>query len=159
MILHAQQIPPRTLPRGRHTNVQLKGLRYQRTLGKALEKYLTDAVVIPEPWYEYTRRNPDGTQESNICAPDFLLQKNNIIIVIEVKLTFVYSAIEKLNNLYVPIVAHANRNTKQIFPLIITRTITPSTPPTINRISQTLDANLTTVPILQWLGKNNPLIW
>ena len=160
MILQAERIPPRSLPHGRHTVAQLKGLRYQRALGKALVRNLEGVTITPEPWYEYTRRKGKGSVECNICAPDFFLEKDDVGIVIEVKLTFVYGAIIKLLDLYVPAVkAATNGRLRRIVPLIITRTLTPSAPPTITRISQALDGDLTTVPILQWLDKRSPLTW
>jgi hypothetical protein len=158
VILRAQRIAPCTLPRGR-TSAQLKGLRYQRALGRALTRNLQGITITPEPWYEYIRQCDNGTVECNICAPDFLLEKDDTGIVIEVKLTFVYGAIDKLTNLYVPTVAISNRNLKRIVPLIITRTLTPSTPPTIKRISQALDKGREFLPVLQWLDKRSPLQW
>ena len=160
MILQAHPIPPRHLPRGGHTTAQLKGLRYQRALTKAFKRSLSeDVTIIPEPWYQYTRKTSRGHIECNICAPDFVLTKDLTAIVIEVKLTFVYGAIEKLLDLYVPVITAAYPNLQRIMPLVVTHTITPSAPPTITRISQALDTKRQTVPVLQWLDRRSPLTW
>jgi hypothetical protein len=157
--LKAERIDPRPLPHGRHTAIQLKGIRYQRALGKALTKNLKEVTITSEPWYKYALRIGKSYSEYNICSPDFLIEKDDIGIVIEVKLTFVHGAVEKLINLYVPTVIAAHKHLKHIVPLIITRTLTPSAPPTITRISQALNVKHNSVPVLQWLDKRSPLTW
>jgi hypothetical protein len=159
MILEAHQISPRAFPRGRLTRVQRMGLTYQRALGKALKAKLKGATITPVPWYEYLQHNSDGTLKQSICSPDFIIENNGVGIVVEVKLTFVWDAIEKLNNLYLPIIKFTRQDLRHIAPLVITRTLTPTAPPTITRISQALDVNRNVVPILQWLDKRSPLIW
>jgi hypothetical protein len=156
VILRAEQIEPQHLPCGKHTSAQLRGLRYQRALGRALARTLKriDATLIPEPWYRYVSHDA-----CNICAPDFLVEKGDSAIVIEVKLTFVFSAIEKLTELYVPVVRKANPRLKRIVPLIVTKTLTPSAPPTIPRISKALDNVSGMVPVLQWRDRQSPLVW
>ena len=159
-ILSAKRIPPR-IYNSRHTGAQLRGIRYQRALGKMLIKSLKNTTITLEPWYEYKTLTPSGAVERKVCAPDFLIEKSGEVIVIEAKLTFVYNAIYKLLNLYMPVVVSAhNQDFIHVAPLIITRTLTPSAPKTIHKFSQTFDSlDPYSVPVLQWLDKYSLLEW
>lgn len=161
-ILSARRIPPRKLPTNHYNPAQLRGIRYQRALGKALISKLTPHVIsiTPEPWYEYEIANPTTKfTEKAICSPDFLIETEIGMIVIEVKLTFVFTAVEKLLNLYVPVVTLAH-NTPLVAPLVIAKTLTPNTPKTINTLSLALDGKAPrSVPVFQWLDKRSPLTW
>lgn len=153
-ILKAQRTSPRKY-NTHHTGAQLRGLRYQRAVGRSLTKSLkgVGAIITSEPWFEYISRDNSGLC---VCAPDFLIEYESFTIVVEVKLTFVHSAVEKLLGIYVPVVNCALLR-DGCCPLVITKTLTPSAPLTITRISQALGAK--EVPVLQWLGRGSPISW
>ncbi len=137
-------------PRGSNVHAEI-GLRYERRVKRALMK-LTNDETTPlielehNPWFSYAKKD---SGLSSVCAPDFLLyHKDNFIIVIEVKLTYVNEAITKLQGLYCPIVETAlNLPAK---PLVITRHLIPSAP---KPNAFTLSEAINNPPyLLQWLG-------
>lgn len=91
----AKRIPPRPLPKPT-TLQQKQGLRYEKNVVKALRARGFD--LEHNPWFEHTH---------GVCCPDIIVYElsQNRAIVIEVKLTFVPEALDKLRTLYCPIVA------------------------------------------------------
>jgi len=102
------------------------GLRYERRLKKELEKSFKnkDLKVEYNPWFFY--RLDDGN--TGACCPDILLHDNElgIIWVLEVKYTWVPEAIEKLIDLYCPVVELALSQITE--PLVVVKRLTPDAP-------------------------------
>jgi hypothetical protein len=98
------------------------------------------------PWFYYTAS--EGVRSA--CCPDILIHDNDFgyTIVIEIKNTWVPSALPKLRSLYCPVVSRAlDRPTK---PLVLVKNLTPDAP----RPQSTLSFGLIAPdPLIQWLGR------
>lgn len=100
--------------------IQREGLRYEKKVQLALAKLgrAQGWTVEPNPWFRYKKTS--RSQKFSHCQPDALIHDlGPHVVVVEIKLAATPLALEKLESLYVPIVASAlGLPTK---PLIITR--------------------------------------
>jgi len=93
-------------PEQERTNAQQAGLKYERDVLRQMG--LLYKNVKPSPWLLYKASNTSG-----ICQPDalwFLTPKH--ICIVEIKLTWVRNARDKLLNFYGPVVEAAHKNCK-----------------------------------------------
>ena len=118
------------------------GLKFQREAIAAIKNAAPKEMnVLAEPWFVYNGEN--------YCAPDCLIVDSefHFIIVIEIKYTYTPAAIEKLKELYCPVVAKAfNLPTK---PLVLVKNLIPGCPIPAFSISSAL---LREIPLIQYLG-------
>lgn len=147
---------PRQMPRARNPN-SVAGLTYERKVISAL----CDSLVVSgltfdlchNPWFEF-----QGTYGSGLCVPDGMVsvqqgEYRDKIFVIEVKLTYTEEAIDKLLNLYCPVVAKAFD--LPAVPVVICKNLVPGAPkalPTFFGAVEAFECNQVPFPLIQWLG-------
>src|SRR5215469_10687813 len=107
-------------PRG-ITPSQKAGLAYQRKVGKALGEifeYCHDGL-----WFEFQDKNGFG-----LCQPDFLIETEGTVWIVEVKLSWCREAATQLEDLYIPVVEKALKVPAR--GMIICKTLRRGTPKT-----------------------------
>ena len=97
-----------------------RGLAYEGKVGKELER--RPGSLLAGPWFSY--RNAKG--ETCYCQPDFVFDAGGVLWVVEVKLSWVPEAAQKLKGLYGPIVAQLTGRTPQL--LVIVKNLRPKCP-------------------------------
>lgn len=104
------------------------GLRYERRFLKVLKSTVGSRSLEVEhnPWFTYT--TDSLVDKSGVCCPDILVHETltDITWVLEVKYTWVADALEKLTNLYVPVVELALE--RRALPLVVCKRLTPESP-------------------------------
>ena len=142
-ILEARRILTPSLPYP-PTPIARAGLRFEKKVFAELQKSVKE--IEHNPWFSY--KLCDGGH--GICCPDILIRdsENPLIIVIEVKHTWVPHALNKLKTLYCPIVEKALQIKTR--PLVIAKHLIPGAPRPCNKISQAI---LCADPIVQWLER------
>ena len=88
-----------------NTRAKHAGILYEKNVGDQFSKLKFDkwfGTVEHNPWFEYTDEFGSG-----ICSPDYIIQVGNGVIIVEVKLTWVSIAKQKLELLYAPVVMQA----------------------------------------------------
>jgi hypothetical protein len=113
---------PSHIPIGRPRGAKAAGLRFQRTVGAALEAKLGHNVLVG-PWFEYI---DSGIRRH--CQPDFIIYRpqSGDFVVAEAKLTWNFEAYEQLWRLYVPVVRR--QSGLSVSAMLIVRNLTPETP-------------------------------
>ena len=153
MILSAARIQPRSLPRPK-TLAARRGLGFQRKFVKQFETNLPAGFTVEsEPWFEYTDSRSPG--EKQICCPDLLAfdSDNGFYIVIEIKQTWTPLAIQKLRDVYCPVVRTAQGGPAR--PVVVAKTLIPTSPRPQSTVSFAL---LSDEPLIHWTG-NGPILW
>jgi hypothetical protein len=150
-IANAFSIPSRELP-APVTEASKRGLRFQRRVGKALARTAGSigARLDIEPWFRY---NISPENLGRCAVPDFILTFADFQLVIEVKLTFVLDAPQKLTKLYVPVVEKTYGLRPR--PLVIARYLTSQAAdyPRVETLSEALQTPSSAgVPVLHYLG-------
>lgn len=87
---------PSVIPVGRPRGAKLAGLRYERTLAKALP------AAKHGQWFQYM----DSTGRVRYCQTDLLLSWGGDLLVLECKYTWTLEGHRQLETLYVPILRH-----------------------------------------------------
>jgi hypothetical protein len=123
-----------------------RGLTYERRVGRELELHTLAgrfSRVEHTPWFDFA-----DLFGVSACAPDFLLHGlDGRVTVVEVKLTWVPTALPKLNDLYIPVVELALGKVAR--PLVIVKALTPEAPKTFaTSLSEALSE-----------GYTYPLVW
>lgn len=119
------------------------GLRYERRIGKELALHIASEHidrVEHNPWFTFTDKYGSGN-----CCPDFIFWLQNVIVIVEVKLTWTEVAMRKLMELYCPVVATAFQC--GVVPLVICRNLTLDAPAAKFSITDALSAEL---HLLHW---------
>lgn len=143
----AERTRARELPRPNTVEARA-GLSYEKKFVSALQdstqRIKAWLEIEHNPWFSYKVLN-----ETRICCPDVIAFdiENQFAIVIEVKQTFVPNAMEKLRDLYCPVVSRALKIPTK--PLVICRSLTPEAPNPSSRIAFALTGEY---PLYQWLG-------
>jgi len=147
-LAYAKRIDPQHMPKSKLAPHVL-GLRYERRLVKALKSRGFD--LDHNPWYEY--RNGREAKAST-CCPDIVLYDlaKNLALVIEVKLTLVPEALQKLHDLYLPVVQLATGF--KVSPLVVFRNTSLKLP----AHSSFYQASQASPPYFQWLGNPKVLL-
>jgi len=126
VIISAQRCPRLHRPSRSQKPGIVLGLRYERRFQKSLQKAITetDFQIEFNPWFSYV----DDIEGPNACSPDVLLHdpSGRFIIVIEVKYTWISSALPKLTDLYCPVVTKALN--KSTVPLVVVKRLSPEAP-------------------------------
>lgn len=152
MILSAKQIDPKTLPRPQ-TTVAKNGLGFQRKFTRQFAQSAPEGfVAVPEPWFEYVdNRSPQPL----ICCPDLIARDLDFgfWLVIEVKQTWTPLALQKLRDVYCPVVAKAFG--KPAKPLVVCRRLTTDSPRPQPTVTFALVADN---PLIHWTGQG-PILW
>lgn len=135
---------------------QANGIRYENKVHRALAVLAKrlPAVVEKNPWFHYIDANGHGA-----CSPDAILWLSDlgVVLVIEIKYTWVPTAEAKLKNLYLPVVNVALEPIV-LRSLVICKSLTPDAPKPIDAIGEGTLFSSTSSPVYQWLGQG-PLIW
>ncbi len=153
MILSAQQIDKRNLPRPQSLPAR-NGLGYQRKFSRQFFESAPDHYsIITEPWFEYRDSRAPG--ESLICGPDLIAfdEEYKFLIVIEVKQTWTPLALQKLRDIYCPVVSAAWRLPAK--PLVACKRLNPESPRPQSTVSFAL---LSHEPLIHWIGQG-PILW
>jgi hypothetical protein len=88
-------------PKQKHTAQQLAGLRYEK---RALRRLASLYNLEKSPWLSYISGNREG-----ICQPDGIITlAPDHLLVVEIKLSHVCAARQKLRDFYRPLVAALN---------------------------------------------------
>jgi hypothetical protein len=129
-----------------------EGLRFERKVFSELRKALPDKGFLVErnPWFRY--RKPDGTE--HFCSPDILVtvREDGYIAIVEVKLSWVPNVLDKVRNLYCPVVQRAlDVPTKG---LVIVKNSGPGAPQANSRF---MFALMSANPFLVWRG-DGPIV-
>lgn len=115
----------------RLTPSQAAGIRFEKRVDlylQVLAKSL-EAKLEHNPWFQYNDLNGP-----HACSPDFILNFGDRVVVIEVKVTWLPSAISKLRNLYLPVVSRILRPTK-IGGIVLCKNLTPEAPQPVQQLS------------------------
>lgn len=155
-LVSASRCYPRQMPRV-HTESQKAGLAYERKVVSSL----ADSLILSgqsfdlchNPWFEYA-----GTYGSALCVPDGMIslqegEYRDNIFVLEVKLTYTPEAIEKLLDVYCPVVAKAFG--LPATPVVICKNLIPGAPLALPSFFGAVEAwqmGRTEFPLVQWLG-------
>lgn len=153
MILTAKQIPPIRFPKRPQSRAQKFGLSYQRKFTAALRSSTPKGIeILPTPWFSYA----DQTTAGLICSPDVILvdREEGFGVVIEIKTTYTPLALQKLRDLYCPVVTKALRLPTR--PVVVVKNLLPGCPPP----KLTLISAIATQgdPLFQWIGQG-PIQW
>jgi hypothetical protein len=156
-LIFAQRCHPLANFKGR-TPKQREGLAYERKFVSALSDALISAGtsfdLAHNPWFVF-----EGKMGRAYCVPDLILSIHDgpykdRTFVIEVKLTYTAEAIEKLENIYCPVVAHALN--ESAIPVVVCKHGAKIMPhrawPTFYGAVQSSELEPYPFPIFQWLG-------
>ena len=126
------------------------GLRYERTLVKALTNSNTNFLYNPQFYYE-------TASASGYCIPDIILFHCGALIVIECKLTYKHEAEAQLLDLYCPVINAACGNGGHgAVPIIVTKNLIPTSPEPYISLEAALCTPKDTSrfpPVIHWLGR------
>lgn len=134
---------------------QAAGVRYENKVHRALAALgkSLPASVERNPWFKFFDENGPGC-----CSPDAILWLDPaLVLVIEVKTTWVPTASAKLRTLYIPVV-NAALKPAILRSLIICKNLTPDSPKPIENICEGTQLSIHNPPTYQWLGQG-PLRW
>lgn len=145
-LLSAERCSARPLPRVRN-RIRRLGIAYENNVKKELVKTAkaNDLMIESQPWFAFVDKWGRGQ-----AVPDFVILVDGFALIIEVKLSFVPTAIDKLRYFYAPVVGMAlGRETRQ---LIICKNLIPGVLGVVRSLRSALDLTAS-VPTLQWLGR------
>jgi hypothetical protein len=153
MILSARRIDPRPMPKA--DGMRAMGLRYERKVVRALKAQ--GITHEHNPWISYEIKC-DLSASTHTAVPDILIYQkssfgNYFIIVAEVKLKYVPEALDKLQDLYCPIVNQVIG--LRTVPLVIVKSLTLDTPEHRDSISEALKRPC---PVYHWLGHSRIIL-
>lgn len=156
-IEHAVRVRPGAMPEPTSLAAR-QGLRFQHRVEAALRGCASKigAHFESEPWFRFQRLE---RFDSGHAVPDGLFTFADRQLVIEIKLTYVPSAIPKLLQLYVPVVEKAYR--LRVTPLLICKNLNSAAAdhPRVETLSDALASpQADGVPILHYLG-SGPILW
>ena len=148
--LVVRRCPPRLVPKASNVPAA-KGLAYERKVARELTQVanILGGNCEHNPWFEYRSNKSDKWA---CVVPDCIVSLGSIVYVIEVKLTYVPEAKEKLDKVYIPIVRAGlcAMPYVKVFAVVIVRNLSPDARPRISRLADANGAN--SIPVLQWLG-------
>jgi hypothetical protein len=131
------------------------GLRYEKRVGKELEhmvKLGRLGKVEHNPWFTFVDKYGAGQ-----CCPDFLIWDmpgdDGFVIIVEVKLTWIAEAPQKLYDLYQPVVSNALG--VNVTSLVICRNTAPMAPQSHFSLREAI---MSGSRLLQW-PDNGRMIW
>lgn len=147
IILSAERCPARfgTPKTSRLNPASANGIRYERRVGKALTVLAisNNLILESQPWFSYELQRSDsheGQEEIPVqqwtCAPDFILYPfdKSWLLVIDAKQTFYQKAFEKLDQLYLSVVAKAYQ--KPVNGVLICKILIPGAPKPIDSLRE-----------------------
>jgi len=147
MIEFATPIPSQKLPRPTSTLAKL-GLAFERKFIRALRESTPRGIFVENnPWYSYVEDEVTRT-----CSPDFLIidEIDGYGIVGEIKLNRTPLALQKLNDLYVPLLNSCSRKSGISFkPVVIVKNLTTDSPRPQPRLTWAFNA---IEPLFHWPG-------
>lgn len=149
-LIAAARCLPRHQPRGSNV-ASAAGLAYERKVVAALARTFADVGfdLSHNPWFEF-----EGKFGTGVCCPDILVAPQTGPFAgrnfcIEVKLTYVDSAIEKLRDVYCPVVAMAIG--EPVMPVVICKNMTAGAPKAYHTFRDAVET-LSNFPLIHWLG-------
>lgn len=137
---------PQFIRASRPKGLKALGLRFERSVGKALQKHYQE--VKSGQWWQYADVNGLGW-----CQTDHLINLSGAVIAVECKLTEAEEGREQLLRLYFPILKHVFE--REVVGVVVLRHLTRETRRELiadGLVSAIRRAN--SVPMtVQWLGK------
>lgn len=129
MTTHAAGIVPRAI----FPHLQ-EGLTFERRIKKELHRHaafgnLTHLLHTPQIDYV-------DAQGHGVCFPDFIFLRNNHVVVVEIKLSWIPTALPKLKELYIPLIERLFN--KAAVPLVITKRLVAAAPASAFSIREAL---------------------
>lgn len=145
---HAARCRSQSMPRPQSAPAKA-GLAYQRKITRVLKPIAESNgfALEADPWFTFTDTSGGGH-----AVPDIVLTAENCVLIIEVKLTFVTGAQEKLLELYSPVIRKALNLTFYPRCLVICKHLVPGRLASVESISNALKSAPGSAPVLQWLG-------
>ncbi len=139
--------PPFSPPR-RARGAKLKGLRYERRVGKWLHtQFPADTKIVHGPWIEFEDSNGVG-----FAQPDYLVYAESALWIIEAKLTHVPEALLQLQGLYSPLCGDICPDSPQVL-VEVTRNLGVNVGALRGLLIEELDlARPGTISIKHWIG-------
>lgn len=145
LILSAERAPNKVHHSRASNSAGYIGLKYERSVIKMLKSILPQTMELENNvWFYYKTET-----EKSACSTDVIIfdKEFGFIIVVEIKFTWTPAAIQKLKELYCPVVTKVfNLPTK---PLVIVKNLIPGCPLPKFSISGAL---LSDNPLVQWIG-------
>ena len=140
---HAVPCPrPDTIPQQRPRGSKAAGLRYERTVAKALPH------AVHSPWYHFIDNNGRGH-----CNPDLTIDLGDCIAVLECKLTDTWQAYAQIRELYAPVLRLAHQ--VPVIGVVVVHNLSPRTDRMLicTSLAEALvRARGGELPLLHWLG-------
>lgn len=141
----ARQLPgkPACIPNGRPRGAKALGIRYERLVARHMP------WAMHGPWYAFR-----DAQGESFCQPDLVWHQGDLVVVVEVKHTWVEEAEAKLRLLYLPVVAKATG--KRAVGLVICKYLVPGVRAAYGDLQPCLvfaQQSLSRIPTFHWLGK------
>jgi hypothetical protein len=141
----------RTPARLKGTGAQRAGIRYERKARAFLAKEFGKDFT-PSQWFQY-----ETDSGVNWCQPDGLLQINNLLVIIEVKVNFSSDAWWQLRKLYEPVVKAALNPTRLAL-AVVCKSFDPAVPfpespyrlPSISALCNSPEWDCTRIGVVQW---------
>lgn len=153
MITNAKRIPPVKFPKTPQNRAARYGISYQRKFTQALKSSAPRGFdILPNLWFSYSDQTGDGL----ICSPDIVLvdKDEGFAAVVEVKTTYTPLALQKLRELYCPVVSKALGLPTR--PIVVVKNLLPGCPsPRLTIISAIATQGN---PLFQWIGQG-PVQW
>lgn len=135
-LIYAKKVPrPEFIPpviRKNLTNVARLGLSYENSVFKNLRKNHPELNIQHNPFYEYQFRG----NRPCWCSPDLVIDLGNLVVIIEVKLTWVPDAANKLRNIYCPVVRRVLQ--KPAIGVVVCKNLVENAPREVSSISDAL---------------------
>ena len=103
---------PKIIPLGRPRGVKALGLRYERALARAVP------MAKHGLWFEFLDANGPG-----FCQPDLVIEGQEAVLVLEVKLSWVPDGHTQIEELYRPVLAACCK--KPVYGVQVTRNLRP----------------------------------
>lgn len=129
-----------------------EGLSFERKVYQALKDALPSKGFLVErnPWFRYQ----GADKIDHFCSPDILITdlEDAYTMIVEVKLSWVPNVLDKLRDLYCPVVGRALAI--PVKPLVVAKNSAPSAP---NANSRLMFALMAQSPFLLWRG-DSPIV-
>lgn len=131
---------PKVIPIGRPRGIKAKGIAYEKALAGALPSGAQRGA-----WFEFRDINGGG-----YCQPDYLVEIDGVVVILECKYTWTRAALLQLNKLYLPVVAKAlNKPTRGI---VVCKVLVPDASGQVCGSLEDALAVRNGIPIWHWLG-------
>ncbi len=132
-------VRPPYIPKSRPRGVKALGVRYERRLAEA-------SGGLAGQWFEFEDANGLGC-----CQTDVIVDLDNVLLVLEAKLSWVPEGHSQIAKLYRPVVEAAL--VKPVIGIVVVKNLTPGAPRAFGCYDDAIaSARTGCLPVLHWLG-------